>query len=148
MDVRPLPTGWRRPISRVARWLLNWIDRKIDLKQDEKALLRGRAGFKTKGFWHGGFFVLTSQRLAFRDMSKGGMSLLSARPKQIDIPLNSVSNVSVGKQRRSISNPFPAEYLELLLRGGEVHRFHVEKPDVWARRVQDMLSNQDEPTSQ
>jgi hypothetical protein len=128
---------------RVARWLLNWIDRKIDLKQDEKALLRGRAGFKTKGFWHSGFFVLTSQRLAFRDRSKGGMSLVSARPKQIDIPLNSILRVSVGKQKRSISNPFPAEYLELQLRGDKVYRFHVEKPDVWARRVQDMLPNQD-----
>jgi hypothetical protein len=143
MDVRPQLTGWRRSIWRVARWLLNWIDRKIDLKQDEKALLRRRAGFKTKGFWHGGFFVLTSQRLAFRDMSKGGMSLVSGRPKQIDIPLNSVSSVSVGKQKRSISNPFPAEYLELQLRSGGVYRFHVEKPDVWARRVHDLLPNQD-----
>jgi hypothetical protein len=143
MDARPQLTGWRRSIWRVARSLFRWIDRKIDLEQHEEAFLRGHAEFKTKGFWHRGFFVLTSERLAFRDWSKGDMSLMSAPPQRLDISLGSISEVSVAKQKRAIMNPFPAACLEVHLRTGEFYCFRVEKPAVWARQVQDLLLNGD-----
>jgi hypothetical protein len=136
--------AWKRLLLRVGGWFLHWIDRRVELQEEEQAILRGHAALEIRGITHNGLFVLTSERLALRDFGTD-VSLVSSERKGIDVPLTSILEVSVKTKKRSLLNPFPAPYLEVSVRGGELFRFQVVKPEAWESRIKDLLTQRDEP---
>jgi hypothetical protein len=139
---QPTPTWWRRALLRCARWFLRRIDREIDLRPNETAVLRGHAEMDRGAYRFTGLFVLTSDRVVYRPLKGQNPIALTGRPPHpIDLPLNSIVDASEAKEKRSVLNPFPRVCLAVMTMDGQTYVFGVVHPEEWVRRIKQAVGN-------
>jgi hypothetical protein len=64
---------------------------------------------------------------------------VSAPPQRLDIALGSISDISTTSEKRSILSPFADKCLEVRLSAGASYCLRVEKPEIWASQIRDLM---------
>ena len=130
-----------RVINSLVSWLLRAAtDKRIDLQEGEEAVLRGHASFDTRWFDETGSFVLTTRRLAYRSY-EGRIPIVGGKPRTINVPLASISEVSVAKKRTGLLNPVARPVLRVTTKDGRTYEFRPVDPESWARRIETSMSD-------
>ena len=121
---------WRPFSMRIVTWIGKTLAERstptIALDPDENVLMRGPSNHLTGKTAGGGVLVLTDRRLIFKS------SKLNFRQHEAQIPVSAIASASLDKNKHG-------KTFRLELAEGKVHRFVVESPIEWVRRLHGSL---------